>query len=91
MSDDLDFSKMLQDSADSAETFMLKAVHAIDALFGEGYARQNPGLISAFITSAAIEDAGLMVANSILAAAKVIERKGDLITDAIDDVRKKST
>ncbi|MDO9105209.1 MAG: hypothetical protein Q7U57_09640 [Methylovulum sp.] len=65
MSDDLNFSEMLRDSADSAESFLWKAITAINSRLGEGYAEQHPELISAFMMAAAIEDAGLMIANTL--------------------------
>ncbi len=44
-------------AADRTAHFLKRAVAAIDAEFGEGYAAANPALVGSFLQSASIESA----------------------------------
>jgi len=44
---------LLDQASMTAGEYLAKAVRAIDAQFGEGYAAQNPALVGAFMAAAA--------------------------------------
>lgn len=44
---------LLDQASMTANEYLVKAIRAIDAKFGEGYAAQNPVLVGAFMAAAA--------------------------------------
>ena len=46
-------------AADRTAHFLKRAIQALDAEFGEGYAAANPALVGSFLQSASIESAVL--------------------------------
>jgi hypothetical protein len=49
----------------TAHDYLLAAVHDIDEIFGQGYARAHPELAGQFILTCAIDFAGAIVARAI--------------------------
>ena len=47
----------MSDSSSQTAIHLARAVEAIDAQFGEGFARQHPELVASLVQSATIEDA----------------------------------
>jgi hypothetical protein len=45
---------LMRQAGHTAEEYMCRAVEEIDRLFGEGYAKANPGLVGAFMQTAAL-------------------------------------
>ncbi len=46
-------SDLMRQANDTSETYFNRAVRIIDEKFGEGYARENPGLVGDFMKTAA--------------------------------------
>lgn len=57
-----DEHKLMQDGADTAHYYMHKAIESIDDKFGEGYAKEHPELIGAFMQTAATDYQGTIIA-----------------------------
>lgn len=53
MSNQLTPTDLMHQARDTAETYFNQAVRIIDEKFGEGYAKEHPGLIAGFIKTAA--------------------------------------
>ena len=74
---------------DIASSYMHEAVHSIDSLFGDGYARDHPELIAAFMRTSAenFHSASMSVAAEKLAAAMpgadALDNVAQRITDAM--------
>ncbi len=53
MNNQLSASDLMRQASDTTETYFNKAVRIIDEKFGEGYARENPGLVGDFMKTCA--------------------------------------
>lgn len=47
------FDTLLGQASDTAATYLRRALHEIDELYGNGYAAKNPQLVAAFMQTAA--------------------------------------
>lgn len=54
---------LFRQASTTAETYMMRAEDAIDEQFGKGYARANPGLVGAFMQTAALDFAATFQAD----------------------------
>lgn len=57
--------KLMEDSFSTAKNHFNNAVEFIDSKFGEGYSKNNPELIAAFMQSSVIEYSGTAIAISL--------------------------
>lgn len=48
-------NELVAQAAITANEYMLSAVDSIDRYFGEGYAKDNPALVGAFMSAAALD------------------------------------
>jgi hypothetical protein len=87
--------QLLMDQASmTAQTYLYKGVEAIDAEFGEGYARANPGLVGAFMQTAAADFAACFQADFLNEIATKIsentssdgERGAEIVAEALDGI-----
>jgi hypothetical protein len=65
----------MSDPSPQTALHLARAVEAIDAQFGDGFARQNPDLVASLVQSATIEsavDTGYMAHRQALALAEKI-------------------
>lgn len=69
--------RILRQAGNSAATLMQAAVADIDALFGDGYARENPALVAQFMRTAVIDSSAYAIVEHIGAA---IDRIADAIS-----------
>jgi len=73
-----DFSGLMDDAALTAHSFLSRAIRAIDEDLGEGYAKEHPELIGAFMMTASIEDAATIIAKVL---GEAIESVGNAIEE----------
>jgi len=73
-----DFSGLMNDATLTAHTFLSKAIRAIDEDLGDGYAKEHPELIGAFMLTASIEDAATVIAKVL---GEAIESVGSAIEE----------
>ncbi|KMJ45067.1 hypothetical protein AB204_11115 [Xenorhabdus khoisanae] len=57
----IDATTIERQAANSAAYWMERAVKEIDTLFGEGYAKQHPELIAAFMKTAARDELAMNI------------------------------
>ena len=53
------------------KTFLLDAIESIDAVFGEGYAKRNPDLVSGLIRSEVLSFGAFQISEALLAIAEI--------------------
>lgn len=63
---------MMNQAPMTAQLYMNRAQHIIDETFGDGYAKDNPELIAAFMVTCAIDYGATIVAKSIESLAPAI-------------------
>ncbi len=80
-----DYNRLLDDAPATAYRYMHKAVDYIDNLFGDGYAKQHPDLVAAFMKvsgqdftaatlAVAIQEASDKIAGALEKIAEMIDR-----------------
>ena len=72
---------LVKQGAMTASQYMSEAISEIDVLFGDGYAKQNPVLVAAFM-QAATTDLGATVQAKVLGEA--LEKIGDALEEIAD-------
>lgn len=69
--------KRMHDAADTAGTYLAKAVRMIDEQFGEpGYAKAHPELVAAFMAACSADFAAGMVSASLRSVGEAIDSAG---------------
>ena len=53
------------------KTFLLDAIESIDTVFGEGYAKRNPDLVSGLIRSEVLSFGAFQISEALLAIAEI--------------------
>jgi hypothetical protein len=80
-----DATDLMRQASMTAESYMNKAVDCIDQTFGDGYAKQHPDLVAAFmkvssedfsigVLGAVIQDASDQIAGTLQEVAEMIGR-----------------
>lgn len=57
--------QLMEQGADTAHTWLRKAIESIDDLMGEGAAKANPALVAAMLQASAADFATIKVSESI--------------------------
>nr|WP_279090043.1 hypothetical protein [Comamonas thiooxydans] len=81
-----DFKTIYEQAADTAESYMLKAVRIINENFGDGYAQAHPELIAAFMTSATSECHTITAAKVNSAAIRSVAESLNSMASALDRI-----
>lgn len=53
------------------KTFLLDAIESIDTVFGEGYAKRNPDLVSGLIRSEVLSFGAFQISEALMAIAEI--------------------
>lgn len=69
------YDSLLTQASDTSETYLRRAVRAIDAQFGEGFARSNPDLVGKMIIASAMDFAAASFGKVIGELNDTIENK----------------
>lgn len=72
-----------QADADTAQS-MLRAIDEIDGVFGLGYAKNNPGLVSGYLVASAHRDAAITQAQALASSLRDLD---DTIADKLGRLR----
>lgn len=54
--------------------FLVQAIHAIDQIFGDGYARENPSLVGAYLQASATNLGAFMTAATAMPPSSELEQ-----------------
>ena len=58
---------IMEQAAMTADSWLVQAIACIDDKFGDGYARENPQLVGAFMQAAAMDQQGMYVRFGVIA------------------------
>lgn len=56
----------MEQAGDTAEYWLRKAVDSIDEIFGDGYAKKNPELVSGFMIAASNDQTAMYIRNLVI-------------------------
>lgn len=81
-----DWKKIMEDGSDAAVSYLVQAVKAIDEKFGDGYAKQHPELVGAFMKAAATDSQGIQIAKAIQELAEELSKANSEIASQLFNV-----
>jgi len=76
-----DWKKIMEDGSDTALFHMGSAIASIDKKFGEGYAKEHPELVAAFMNTASNVEAGYVIGKCLL---QIGDRLDDLVAATLN-------
>jgi hypothetical protein len=79
------YDLMLQ-APDTMEHYFLEAIAIIDKQFGEGYARENPVLVAAFIQGCATDLNSMVLMNEIDESNTALRISGDALNSIASSI-----
>jgi hypothetical protein len=81
------FDTLFSQSKDTAEEYLRKAISSIDERLGDGYAKDHPELIAAFMKTASADFTASSHAKVNGAALQRIAESLDTLARAVEDLR----
>ena len=69
-----DAMTLMRQASMTAHTYMIDGIRSVDESFGEGYAKDHPELVSAFIQTCAMDYATAVLASVVQDVSELIKR-----------------